>query len=328
MSRSRQENSEPINGDSFLDIVASVVSIMIVMVVLVGLHVKNGPVTVSIPNSPAREALAKDEAAVVSMQKDVAKMTGELEHTKFVTAGRSAQRDAILRLSLEAEQKLEERKKQLSAANRGDYELMRGTSEAKYRLDQLNRQRAVVENAPAAPVVLASYQTPLSRAVDGPEAHVLISNGRVVFVPVEALTNEVRMRIKTQNENEITEMLGPIDGFRIRYTAIKQNSDDNPRIPPGATYTSVTEFTIVPDSNELGESVRVALMPDSQFNKKLATILRGRTAITIWIYPDGFDAFRQIRNELYLRGYPVAARPLPFGESIGGSPQGSKSAAQ
>jgi hypothetical protein len=46
------------------------------------------------------------------------------------------------------------------------------------------------------------------------------------------------------------------------------------------------------------------------------------------VYPDGFEAFRQIRKELYRLGYTVAARPLSAGTSISGSPDGSKSAAQ
>ena len=80
--------------------------------------------------------------------------------------------------------------------------------------------------------------------------------------------------------------------------------------------------------NDLGEPVRLALEQGSEFREKLAKILPGRTTITIWVYPDGFDAFRQIRKELYRQGYTIAARPLPMGEAIAGSPDGSKSAAQ
>ncbi len=74
--------------------------------------------------------------------------------------------------------------------------------------------------------------------------------------------------------------------------------------------------------------MRLALEQGSDFRRSLAKILPGRTTITIWVYPDGFDAFRQIRKELYRLGYTIAARPLPPGASISGSPEGSKSAAQ
>ena len=41
MPRPIPQHGEPVNGDSFLDIVASVVSIMIIMVVMVGMKIKN-----------------------------------------------------------------------------------------------------------------------------------------------------------------------------------------------------------------------------------------------------------------------------------------------
>ena len=52
MPRRASAESEPVNADSFLDIVASVVSIMIIMVLMVGLKIKNTPVeapTLAIP---------------------------------------------------------------------------------------------------------------------------------------------------------------------------------------------------------------------------------------------------------------------------------------
>ena len=67
--------------------------------------------------------------------------------------------------------------------------------------------------------------------------------------------------------------------------------------------------------------MRLALEANSDFRQKLAKILPGRTTITIWVYPDGFDAFRQIRKELYRQNYSIAARPLPTGEAIAGSPR-------
>ena len=37
---------------------------------------------------------------------------------------------------------------------------------------------------------------------------------------------------------------------------------------------------------------------------------------------------REVKKELYKQGFAVAGRPLPLGQSIGGSPDGTKSAAQ
>jgi hypothetical protein len=48
----------------------------------------------------------------------------------------------------------------------------------------------------------------------------------------------------------------------------------------------------------------------------------------MWIYPDGFELFRKLRDDLHARGFMVAARPLPDGMSIRASPAGSQSAGQ
>ena len=54
----------------------------------------------------------------------------------------------------------------------------------------------------------------LSRAVDGPEAHLLIANGRVVFIPLDALLEEFVAKARRQahrlaDQDELTETVGP-----------------------------------------------------------------------------------------------------------------------
>ena len=77
MPRPIPQTGEPVNGDSFLDIVASVVSIMIIMVVMVGMKIKNSPVTVAIPVNPAAVELEKDVATERSLRGDMAKIAEE-----------------------------------------------------------------------------------------------------------------------------------------------------------------------------------------------------------------------------------------------------------
>ena len=124
--------------------------------------------------------------------------------------------------------------------------------------------------------------------------------------------------------------MGPVGGFRLRYTLERHDVplDTVQQTGHGGSYARLEKWTIVPSSDELGEPVRLALQQGSDFRQGLAKLLPGRTTITIWVYPDGFEAFRQIRKELYRLGYTIAARPLPPGSSISGSPDGSKSAAQ
>jgi hypothetical protein len=335
MPRPIPQHGEPVNGDSFLDIVASVVSIMIIMVVMVGMRIKNTPVTVAIPANPAITELEKEAATEQSLRGDIEKMTGEIGTVQREVAKRGLQRNMLATMVTAVEQKIQERRQSLDSAKQADFDLARGLSESKMQLDQINHQMADAVNTPGEPIVVESYPTPISRAVDGPEAHLLISNGRVIFVPIEALLREFKDDAQRQinkllNQPEFTDTIGPIEGFRLRYTLERHDAsyDDLKTTGRGGSYAQLRRWTLIPTSNDLGEPVRLALEPASEFRSKLSKILPGRTTITIWVYPDGFDAFRLIRKELYRQNYSIAARPLPAGEMICGSPDGSKSAAQ
>ena len=52
------------------------------------------------------------------------------------------------------------------------------------------------------------------------------------------------------------------------------------------------------------------------------------TVLTFWVYPDSFPLYRSLVDFAHKEGYTVAARPLPEGLRIAGSPAGSKSAGQ
>ena len=78
----------------------------------------------------------------------------------------------------------------------------------------------------------------------------------------------------------------------------------------------------------LGEPVATALSDRSDFRSRLAAVSPQSVVATIWVYPDSFAEFRQLKQELYELGFSTAARPLPHGVLIAGSPEGSRSAAQ
>ena len=335
MPRPIPQHAEPVNGDSFLDIVASVVSIMIIMVVMEGVRIKNAPVTVALPATPADAELEKDLAAEQSLRGDVWKMAEEIRGVQREAAVHGAERDLLATTVSAVEHQVQERRQRLDGVKQADFDLARNIAESKFQLDQLARERRQAEDAPGQPVVVESYPTPISREVDGPEAHLMISQGRVVFVPMEELVDQLKSQLRRQayklaDQPELSDTIGPVDGFRLHYTLERRDfAPDGARgTGRGGSYIQVKKFSLVPVTDDLGEPVRLALQQGSDFRRTLSKILPGRTTITIWVYPDGFDAFRQIRGELYRLGYSIAARPLPPGTPIGGSPDGTKSAAQ
>jgi hypothetical protein len=61
---------------------------------------------------------------------------------------------------------------------------------------------------------------------------------------------------------------------------------------------------------------------------ELASRKPRETVVTVWVYPDSFEKFRQLKAQLFAEGFLCAARPLPEGVRIGASPQGTRSSAQ
>ena len=241
------QHAEPVNGDSFLDIVASVVSIMIIMVVMEGVRIKNAPVTVALPATPADAELEKDLAAEQSLRGDVWKMAEEIrgvqrEAAVHGAAARSARHDGLGGRAPGSRAAAAARRRQagrfrFGPKHRGIEVPTRSTCP---------RAPAGGRTPPGQPVVVESYPTPISREVDGPEAHLMISQGRVVFVPMEELVDQLKSQLRRQayklaDQPELSDTIGPVDGFRLHYTL--ERRDLRPTAPgepvaAAATYRS------------------------------------------------------------------------------------------
>ena len=87
------------------------------------------------------------------------------------------------------------------------------------------------------------------------------------------------------------------------------------------------EWVVRPTGSGQGESIEEALAPQSRLRRSLAAVTP-ETTVTLWCYPDSFDAYRKLREELHRLGVPAACRPMPDDAPIGGSTEGSKSVAQ
>ena len=329
--------AEAINTDSFLDIVASVVSIMIIMVLMVGLRIKNMPVdlTASIPGEPPSEEAAKDVAVERSLRQDVLKTTAEIQRVGQEALVRKQQRDALALAVAAKEHNIEAKRQQLDAQGRQNFDLQRGLADAKFQLEQLDHQRTALENAPPEAIAVESFPTPLSHTVDGNELHFQLRNGRLAELPMARLVarfkSDAEHQIyKLRDRPEFTETTAPEGGFRARYTIVRHDvtGEEAAETHRRGAYPVLKILTFIPMSDDLGETVDEALRENSQFRLTLADARPASTTITIWTYPDGFDAFRRIKRELYRLGFATAARPLPQGKFISASPDGSKSAAE
>jgi hypothetical protein len=136
---------------------------------------------------------------------------------------------------------------------------------------------------------------------------------------------------KLADRLEMTDTVGPVGGFRLRYRLERVDTPTHIQLETGHTGSLVrlVRWELIPVASDLGESLDTALADGSRFRAALPPV--GRSApptVTIWTYPDSFAELRALKERLHATGYLVAVRPLPQGVPIGGSPQGTHSAAQ
>jgi hypothetical protein len=134
---------------------------------------------------------------------------------------------------------------------------------------------------------------------------------------------------KLKETDRITESIGPLQGFRMKYTLKREivAVQVSGGVAKGER-AALEHFVLIPVSDNLGEPVEQALGATSDFRSLIAQYNPRQFTVTLWVYPDSFQHFRKVREELMKVGFITAGRPMPEGHPIGGSPEGSRSAAQ
>jgi len=337
MHRRINKQDDTPGHDSFLDVVANIVGILIILVMVVGVRVKNSPVTAAIPSASLeiKQRLEEDVATERSLAGDANRVAEAILELNREAVVQRTRRDVLAGTAAVMEREIQRRRRQLDARQQRDFDLKRKLSESQFELDRLARRRAQAEAARAAPIQIESYPTPKSLTVDDNEAHFQLRGGDIVHIPLQKLVARFkadarRQAYKLLNLPEIAGTVGPLGGFRMHYVLRRYDVSSPTSVVTGrsASYARLVRWTLIPVSSEMGEPADMALEPDSEFREVLARLHPGRSTITVWTYPDSFASFRKIKKELYRLGYSAAARPLPHGVPIAGSPQGTKSAAQ
>jgi len=175
---------------------------------------------------------------------------------------------------------------------------------------------------------------PISQEVTGEELHFRISEGRVAQVPLAFLVERVKLQMERQRDwlaghGRHESVVGPIDGFTMHYQIERKalSALDRNRLGYGAYRVGISHWEIFPERDLKGETPEEALRRGSKFAMAVRTSPDHAT-LTFWIYPDSFHAYRVLQAACQAEGFVVAARPLPDGVNIAGSPEGTRSAGQ
>lgn len=355
MATASKDDIDTSGQDSFLDVVANLVGILLILIMVIGVRTRHAWQTIGMDGvmNTASGGLAAPDATgktdATEAYEDLAK-TAELQLQKLkentfrleeeavaiaekAMAKRAEQ--ATLQLAVSAAEKgLEMAREKLDASTQEALAGAREIEALQAQYTQLEADRDALNAAAGSPKVIDHYPTPMAQTVFGREDHYRVLAGRLAHVPMEEMLHDLRSDAqnklwKLKHVDEVTEVLPAREGFRLRYTLRRQ--ERRQETDDGVIFKKTIElaqFVLVPEADDLGVTVGDALRDGSEFRARLQRLSPQDTTITIWTYPDSYSEFRQIKEFLQSQGFLTAGRPLPEGLPIGGSPDGQNSAAE
>ena len=177
-------------------------------------------------------------------------------------------------------------------------------------------------------------KSPVAKPADSDEFFFELRQNRVSYINLERLLEKAGVDFRkrmTLGENDPVMIVkaGPIGVFSIKVTMARLASlaVNDMRINQKGGYI-FQSWEVVPEFNERGETFETTRNPISEYSLALRPLDPVKTTITLWIYPDSFELYRKLRDDLHARGFTVAARPMPEGMPIRASISGTLSAGQ
>ncbi len=281
------------------------------------------------PLDPPKELVSESS----SLQADIVALTAELAEAESSAETMQAR-------TSETDKRVSELREQVNAASVDKQTLAQlalaeeqDLASLKSRLTSLESELREARATAPKVKVLKHTTTPVSRFVSGPEVHLRLSQNKVSVVPIDALIERLQAQIQRQRDFLLSReyyesSTGPIDGYTMEFTLERAKATAVEELNMMRTIKmQVTSWTVRPDPGLLEETAEQALQRGSTFLRTIETAGPSAT-LTFWVYSDSFDAQRQLQDYAQSKGWRVAARPLPDGIPIAGSPQGSKSLAQ
>lgn len=352
--RRRPAREIPFSFDSFLDIVANVVGIIIrlILVVWVGARSYSSLQFIIKPVPQAAQATSTIDDLSDPLQAELAqhsrelalareRLLAELRRLQQIDEEESQVRGELVAL-VARRQKLQEDQKAVERGVRAGADAARSTALSsaglRDRIQKLAQEIRALEQLPPLKKTL-HYRTPVSRPVDSEELLFECCKNRVTFIDVAALLSDVRNGIEEKGKLlrtqwQVSDVTGPVGPFRLRYTLERERGvldAVSGQAVPGANGTyryGLSEWQIEPMLPVRGETAQAALTEGSEFRQIVDGLEGQQTVVTFWVYPDSFELFRRLRDYLYERDVVVAGRPLPAGVPIASSRRGSVSRGQ
>jgi hypothetical protein len=334
--RRRRKREIEFSFDSFLDVVANVVGIILRLILVAWVAARS--YQAAVPAPPPLPALAElevppdptDERTPLLAQRR--RELADQEATAREAENRKGPGDGSLRRDLEelrragdavlaryraAQGWAEKKDKQSRKVTLSVEELRRRSQAVLAELEALRKLPPLKKQL--------KYHTPVSAELQTQQVMFECKAGHVTFVDFEKLTKLSEMGAREQISERrggrlITGSTSAVGPFRMQYEY---------ELVAGAInggYRST--LIVVPIDQTRGETEEAALKSGSKYRELVDYIHPKETAVTFWVYADSFSLYRTLREDLHKRGFVVAGRPLELGAPIGASWKGTASRGQ
>ncbi len=325
--------------DAFLDIVANLVGILIILIVIVGAHAgaaARGVVSVDQDlESNIHQAVLqtqRQELALKKLEIDNEQLEELIDHEKAyarqlteVRHQRLIELETVRQLVEKQTEDLDRKDRDALAAKAVQQNLQRKLAEAKATLAALNSADA--SSMPNTKTeTIDHYPNPIARTVFSQEIHFRLSKGKLVWVPLDELVETMKHHWRLIAENKsfmkTKQTVGPVGNFRLQYDLDSRGQGASRRV-------QFRKFILIPVDQDAGEPVDWALQSrQSQWATRLGMYPPETTTVSVWAYPDSYQEHSQIKKWLHTHGYQMASWPMERGRLISGSPDGFKTSAQ
>ena len=331
----RKRSTVELGHDAFLDIVANLVGILIILVVILGTRSQQVAEQAQQQSQVTEEDLAQlatETARAESARAASVKLENNIQQVDLELKSRRHERAVLNDMLAIAKQTWEEKQTQLDEKTQQAAKLVSMQKSLENDLQQTRGQREQLESAEAPVVAVEHLPTPMAKTVFGEEIHFRLKGNRLSVVPLDRLIEEIRddfQRNINGRDGQLTSRVGPLQGYVAEYEMERERK----AVAQGGTVGMATRIQLVglvvePVEEPHGQPIETVLSGSSLLDVELAGRNPSQTTITIWVYPDSFASLRRLKEQLYRRGFATAARPLPMNRPISGSPSGSRSNAQ
>jgi hypothetical protein len=206
---------------------------------------------------------------------------------------------------------------------------------ARGQRDKLAGELTALRSQPRPKATSILSKSPVARPASSDEYHFELRRNRISFIDLKTLLDRTRadaqVRIRMSDRfGGVSAKVGPVGSFSLAYELVPSSPSTVEELIERRNIRrfDLKGWELVPEFENRGETYQATQNPVSEFTRAVNRISPSHATITLWVYPDSFGLYRRIRDDLVERGFSIAARPLPEGLAIRGSPLGTQSAAQ